>query len=314
MHAGGQGFESPRLHQRSTGDRNRSSPGARQLAKAVDAFLASRRVAGCSPSTLDIYGANLGRFLRSVRRADAAGVHRYLASLRDGGLSASSVHQHVRNLQTFYRWAVSTGMLPRDPLAGFRMKLPRSLPRVPEDADVSALLSACRDDFAGSRNRALVALLADSALRISEALRLTVEDVSFDARTIRVSGGKGGADGVGHFGSSTADALQRWLSRRKPAHPGDLVFVTRDERPPTRFYGARILARLSARAHLTRTIRPHALRRYAATSLLRQTGDLELTRQVLRHSMTLRYARLTQTDVSAKFRRASPLDHLQWAP
>ncbi len=301
MHAGGQGFESPRLHQRS-------------LAAAVDAFLTSRRVAGCSPSTLDIYQANLGRFRRSVRRTDAAAVHRYLASLQDGGLSVSSVHLHVRNLQTFFRWAVSTGMLPRDPLAGFRMKLPRSLPRVPEDADVSALLSACRDDFAGSRNRALVALLADSALRISEALRLTAEDVDLEGHMLRVRGGKGGADGVGHFGSSTADALQRWLRRRKPSRPDDLVFVTRDERPLTRFYGSRILARLSARAHLPRTIRPHALRRYAATSLLRQTGDLELVRQVLRHStlaMVLRYARLTQTDVSAKFRRASPLDNLR---
>ena len=193
MHAGGQGFESPRLHQRS-------------LAAAVEAFLTSRRVAGCSPSTLDIYQANLGRFLRSVKRADAAQVHRYLASLQDGGLRASSVPLHVRNLQTFFRWATLTGMIPRDPLAGFKMRVSKTLPRVPEDAEVSALLSACGDDFSGSRNRALVALLADSALRISEALRLAVEDVDFATRTIQVRGGKGGVDGVGHFGSSTADA------------------------------------------------------------------------------------------------------------
>jgi len=52
----------------------------------------------------------------------------------------------------------------------------------------------------------------------------------------------------------------------------------------------------------------------AATSILRQTGDLELVRQVLRHenlAMALRYAHLTKPDVSAKFRRASPLDNLR---
>lgn len=43
-------------------------------------------------------------------------------------------------------------------------------------------------------------------------------------------------------------------------------------------------------------------------------GDLELVRQVLRHeslAMALRYAHLTKPDVSAKFRRASPLDNLK---
>jgi site-specific recombinase XerD len=68
------------------------------------------------------------------------------------------------------------------------------------------------------------------------------------------------------------------------------------------------------KVNLPRKIGPHALRHYAATSILRQTGDLELVRQVLRHeslAMALRYAHLTKPDVSAKFRRASPLDNLR---
>ncbi len=57
-----------------------------------------------------------------------------------------------------------------------------------------------------------------------------------------------------------------------------------------------------------------ALRHYAATSILRQTGDLELVRQVLRHeslAMTLRYAHVAKPEISRKFRRASPLDSLR---
>jgi site-specific recombinase XerD len=74
-----------------------------------------------------------------------------------------------------------------------------------------------------------------------------------------------------------------------------------------------ILHRLSRRAGFAKRIGPHALRHYAATSLLRRTGDLELVRRVLRHeslAMTLRYAVHTQTEVAAKFLHASPLDHL----
>src|SRR5207245_1487242 len=78
-----------------------------------------------------------------------------------------------------------------------------------------------------------------------------------------------------------------------------------------------ILHRLSRRADLEQKVGPHALRHYAATSLLRRTGDLELVRRVLRHeslTMTLRYAVLTQTEVAAKFLHASPLDHLHGYP
>ncbi len=55
------------------------------------------------------------------------------------------------------------------------------------------------------------------------------------------------------------------------------------------------------------------LRHYAATALLRRTGNLELVRQVLRHetlTMTLRYARLAGLEVAQQFRHASPLDNL----
>lgn len=58
----------------------------------------------------------------------------------------------------------------------------------------------------------------------------------------------------------------------------------------------------------------HALRHYAATSILKQTGDLELVRQVLRHemlTMSLRYAQIAKPEISRKFRRASPMDNLR---
>jgi len=50
-------------------------------------------------------------------------------------------------------------------MRGLRMKPPKTLPRVPEDDHVRRLLQACRGTFEGRRNRALVALLADSGLR-----------------------------------------------------------------------------------------------------------------------------------------------------
>jgi site-specific recombinase XerD len=225
-----------------------------------------------------------------------------------------SVHQHFRALKTFFTWSSEVELLPKNPMRGLTMRSPKTLPRVPEDADVRKLLRACPDTFEGRRNRALIALLADSGLRVSEALHLRIEDVNYATRTISVRGGKGGKDGIGFFGAEAARIVRAWLAKRAEARPEDYLFTDRAGRCLVRHHATHVLHRLSVKAGLPRKIGPHALRHYAATSILRQTGDLELVRQVLRHeslAMALRYAHLTKPDVSAKFRRASPLDNLR---
>jgi site-specific recombinase XerD len=237
----------------------------------------------------------------------------YLTSLRER-VSATTAHLHFTKLRAFFTWCVESGLLTESPLRGVSMRAPKTLPRVPEDEAVRQLLQACPDTFEGRRNRALVALLADSGLRISEALRLRIEDVNFATRNVNVRAGKGQKDGVGFFGAETAQHLRAWLAKRRDAHAEDHLFTDRRGRSLTRSHGVHILHRLSVRAGLPRKVGPHALRHYAATSILKQTGDLELVRQVLRHetlAMALRYAHLTKPEVSAKFRRASPLDNLR---
>lgn len=185
-----------------------------------------------------------------------------------------SVHDYFRPLKTFFRWCVDVGLLADNPVRGITVRVPRTLPRVPEDEDVRRLIQACPHTFEGRRNRALVGLLADSALRISEALRLRIEDVNFATRTLDVPGGKGGKDGIGFFGAEAAQILRAWLGVRRQAMLEDYLFVDRTGRSLTGNHAAHILHRLSNRAGLARRIGPHALRHYAATSILKQTGDL----------------------------------------
>ncbi len=299
--------------------RDAHSVAAVSLPDAIEGFLLSRRVGNCSARTVALYATNLGRFAAAVGGELAVcsplAVQRYLTGLRER-MRAVTVHQHFRGLRTFFTWCVTTGLLADHPMRGLVMRPPKTLPRVPEDSEVRRLLAACPETFEGRRNRTLVALLADSGLRISEALHLRVEDLNLATGTLLVRGGKGAKDGPGFFGGTTAALLRAWLNTRTQASAGDFVFCDRRGQPLSRYAGLRVLHRLSVRAGLARKVGPHALRHYAATSILRRTGDLELVRRVLRHeslAMTLRYAHLTGLEVAAKFRRASPLDALRGA-
>lgn len=295
-----------------TVDGSRSTPD-----RPVEMFLANRRASGCSDRTLEVYAWNLrraeeatGRPLTSSRSTD---IEQYLASLHER-MQPISVHQIFRTLRTFFTWCARVGLIQESPMRGLIMKAPRTLPHVPSEDAVRALLAACSDTVEGRRNHALVALLADSGLRIGEALRLRVADVNFATLTLMVRGGKGGGDGVGYFDLDAAQALRQWFKLRGGLAADDYVFSDRQGRPLSRSHGTHILHRLSARAGLDPKIGPHQLRHYCATSILRQTGDLELVRRVMRHeslAMSLRYAHLATSEVSTKFRRASPLNNLR---
>jgi integrase len=71
-------------------------------------------------------------------------------------------------------------------------------------------------------------------------------------------------------GATYRKILLTWSSARACGNDQWIICV------PTR-------SALSKRAGLSVKVGPHALRHYAATAILRRTGDLELVRRVLRH-------------------------------
>jgi site-specific recombinase XerD len=232
------------------------------LSKAVEAFLLSRSVGGCTSRTVQLYREVLTAFTNSVavpdvRECSLVVAQTYLTRLRER-VNATTTHLHFSKLRAFFAWCVESGLLSESPLRGVSMRAPKTLPRVPEDETVRRLLQACSDTFEGRRNRALVALLADSGLRISEALRLRIEDVNFAARTVNVRAGKGQKDGVGFFGAETAQHLRNWLAKRREAQLEDHLFTDKRGRSLTRSHGVHILHRLSERAGLPRKVGPHA--------------------------------------------------------
>jgi site-specific recombinase XerD len=190
-------------------------------------------------------------FWRNIKSPTLAGItplaiQSYLTSLRDK-MQPITIHQHFRGLRTFFSWCVEAGLLTETPMRNITMKAPKTLPHIPEDADVRKLIQTCNDSWEGRRNKLLVTLLADSGLRISETLRLRIEDVNLSTRTISVRCGKGQKDGTGFFGAETAQALRSWLQVRREAMPEDFLFIDKRGRALSRNYGSNLLHRLSVR-------------------------------------------------------------------
>src|SRR2546428_5542359 len=126
------------------------------LGELAEAFLLSKRVSGCSESTLGIYHLWLSRFIREVGHTDSLATHRFVAAWQERGLKPATLQRGVRALRVFFRWCVSMSSLPDDPFRGVTIRLPKTLPQVPTEEELRAVLSHCGDGFQGRRNRVLI--------------------------------------------------------------------------------------------------------------------------------------------------------------
>ncbi|MGW1183004.1 tyrosine-type recombinase/integrase [Streptomyces drozdowiczii] len=188
-----------------------------QAAKSFTAFLLDEE-AGYRP-TVDDDGTE-GR----PAPADLDDVHRehveaYITATMKR-TSASNAHQHFRSLKTMFNWLVDEEEIDRSPMR--TMKPPTvpevEVPVIPE-ADLKKLFATCKGKtYADRRDMALLMLLLDTGVRLSEVTDRHVGDLDLDMKVLQVLG-KGGRARAVPFGHTCATVLDRYL-RAAAKHKG----------------------------------------------------------------------------------------------
>lgn len=138
----------------------------------------------------------------------------YLATERH--VAASTQNQAMNALVFLYRQVLNQPLEKR--IAAKRAAASRHIPVVLAVDEVRKVLS-CLDGVP----QLLVKLLYGSGLRISEAVRLRVQDVDFAYKQLTVRSGKGDKDRVTTFAASLAPLLSNHLEQVKSLHDRDLA-------------------------------------------------------------------------------------------
>ena len=121
------------------------------------------------------------------------------------------------------------------------------------------------------RDRALIAVLADSGARISELARMRVKNVAWEAdgAVINIPSGKTGQRRVRLMWSM--HALKQWIAHHPKANAADFMDAPlwTDKKARPMAYGniSQRLWRISKNAGVTKATNPHAFRHYHATQL-----------------------------------------------
>ncbi len=154
-------------------------------------------------------------------------------------------------------------------------------------AEVAALLQQCsRRAPTGIRNRALIAVLYRSGLRIGEALALRPVDVDLEAGSIRVLHGKGDRSRTVGLDPSGVAFVEQWLERRRQLGLGRAatIFCTLKGEPVRQKYVRALMARLQAKAGIEKRVHPHGFRHTFASELRGEGVDIGVISKLLGHS------------------------------
>jgi site-specific recombinase XerD len=161
--------------------------------------------------------------------------------------------------------------------------------------EVLALLAAIKGpSLTVARNRALVALIYRSGLRVSEALQLQPKDIDLTAGSIRVLFAKGGRARTVGIDPGALAVLSAWMVVRPGMGPGarSPVFCGRGGRRVSSAYVRRLLPRLARRAGVLKRVHAHGLRHTHAAELRSEGVDIGIISKQLGHvsiATTIRY-------------------------
>lgn len=227
--------------------------------------------------------------LAGPEELDVGVLRRFVASLTERGLAASTVSRKLSALRSYVGFLVAEGHLDSDPTE--RLEAPargRSLPDVLTPAEVERVLAAVPlEHELAFRDLAMLETLYGAGLRISELIELTVRNLLWDEEMIQVIG-KGAKERLVPLGARARDALARYLRELRPrldrGEGSGVVFLNQHGRPLTRMGAWTIVRRHVERAGLEREVTPHTFRHSFATHLLEGGADLAAVQEMLGHA------------------------------
>jgi integrase/recombinase XerC len=282
-----------------------------------------------SPNTIAAYGADLADLVRfaatqqveEVDRLDLEVLRDWLWMGTEKQLARATIARRAAAARSLTGWLHRTGRLPTDP--GARLRAPKAqgrLPRVVGNDQVKELFTslearAAEGDPSGLRDLALIELIYGSALRVSEACGVDVDDVDLSTLTVRVTG-KGAKDRVVPFGVPAARAITAYRDRGRPVLEergrgvaGAALFLgDRGGRLGPRSVH-RLTSRLLEAVPGSGPSGPHAFRHSAATHLLDGGADLRAVQAMLGHASlgtTQIYTHVSMERLAESYKLAHP--------
>lgn len=256
--------------------------------------------------TVETYTANIKKFLewsgKNPEELTLEDCRNYIFDLRiNKGMSTQHCNGINSALKFFFRHVLRKSW---DQDVVPRMINDITLPRVMSLEDIERLIDAAET----IRNKAIIALMYSSGLRVSELCRLAPEDINMHTMQVHIRGGKNHQD---HYTILSKRALGLLIEywRSYPVRREILFVGSKGKHEPMKPSGVEIMLRKVGNSVGINHMHPHILRHSFASHMIESGVSLEYIQAMMGHrdpESTHRYIHVAN---KALMGITSPLDH-----
>jgi site-specific recombinase XerD len=202
-------------------------------AKALEKFLAHLGNQNRSSNTIIAYENDLDQLLEFIDQENVTAIDqiqpqhidkfkKYL--LEEKKYTNKTVSRKLNSIKSFFRFLLDEGAISQDPANSVtHPKISQKPPRILSPLEYRALRDVCRDD---PRSYAIVELMLQAGLRISEVANLEISDIQEDKIIIRPYESHKGR--VIPLNNAAKRALENYLQYRPQTKKSTNLFITKN--------------------------------------------------------------------------------------
>ena len=224
----------------------------------------------------------------SWESVDSDLIRDWMESMMDKGDMASTVDNRLSAVRSFFRFALSRGLVASDPAHNVRgPKKKKPLPQFVREGDMDRLMDMPEmwsDSYTDVRARTIILLFYTTGIRLAELVGLDDQDIDFVNHQLKVTG-KRNKQRIVPFGEELEQALKAYMGQRdeQPLKRDAALFLNDKGCRITRGQVEQIVKAGLSRVTTMKKRSPHVLRHTFATAMLNNGAGLESVRKLLGH-------------------------------
>lgn len=272
--------------------------------KILKQFKQELLVTGYSPRTIKMYFIYVQKLLKETPKLptqmDKQDIVGFLAHAREKNVSNSTLSLMHSALKFFFQQHIGKKIIDD-------IKIPKKAKKLPTVLTVNELKEIFKNTKTG-RNRLLLQFIYSTGVRVSEAVKMRVEELDFENATANVKSGKGNKDRVVVLSQKWITFIKKYLNRKKIK--SEYLFSKKNGKQLSTDTVERIIRLAAKEAGITKQVTPHMLRHSFATHLLESGENIRKIQLLLGHANLSTTSIYTHVSKEELRKVQSPLDNM----
>ena len=228
------------------------------------------------------------REIREAAKVTKTSLHGYILHMEEQGKAATTISRMMAAMKAFFNYECAQAHIRRNPAESLHApKVEKKAPVILSIDQVSALLAQPSERTPKEiRDKAMLALLYATGIRVSELIRIQLEDINMNIGFLVCRDGE--KERTIPFGRSAKAALEDYLAHSREellrGKESEYFFVNCTGGAMSRQGFWKIIKYYGEKAGIEEDITPHTLRHSFAAHLIARGADMRAVQTILGHS------------------------------